>query len=91
MAELEVTRRHLSRIQVPALPWPPAASALLCCMAHHLILWGSLIALAANASVTSDSRLVHLQGAFPNYHHFNFLLFNFKFDRSSYLKRFMQI
>jgi len=30
-AELEVTRRHLARIQVPALPWPPAASALLCC------------------------------------------------------------
>jgi len=61
-------------------------------MAHHLILWSSLIALAANASVTSDSRLVHLQGAFPNYYHFIFfLLFNFKFDRSSYLKRVMQI
>ena len=45
-------------------------------MAHHLILWCSLIALAANASVNSDSRLVHLQGAFPNYHHFNFFTLN---------------
>ena len=44
-------------------------------MAHHLILWSSLIALAANASVTSDSRLVHLQGAFPNYYHFIFFYF----------------